>query len=288
MPRGPGVGNADTIQQRARFLGYKRQYLGYCRVFLEPTVSDLYRRYVQHEEDVRSRLIQHIATGRPLSEFRRVFLLDRRLRPTRQSVIDIDYARPTFSHGWCVPSSPQEADVAQNRDTVKAFVDRYAARFTADEGHPDRTDHQQHLVAREVPLDAVYDELLIALQTRDFEDSQQWTAALTMISSYLGIDPEAVCTVYQMRPNVETRRQLRDGRIRELFQGPHPDARGRVYPGDRRLHNAPVTVQLHTVTLREGARADSPLVETDVKFAAIWMAPEVLQDVVVQPQGGDR
>ncbi|MCK4341629.1 MAG: alpha-1,4 polygalactosaminidase [Phycisphaerae bacterium] len=287
MPRGPGVGNADTIQQRARFLGYKRQYLGYCRVFLEATVSDLYLRYVQHEEDVRTRLIQHIETGRPLSEFRRVFLLDRRLRPTRQSVIDIDYARPTFTHGWCVPSSPQEADVAQNRDTVEAFVGRYAARFAADEGHPDRTDHQQHLVAREVPLGAVYDELLIALQTRDFEDSQRWTAALTMISSYLGIDPDAVCTVYQMRPNVETRRQLRDGRIRELFQGAHPDARGHVYPGDRRLHDAPVTVQLHTVTLREGARADSPLVEADVKFAAIWMAPEVLQDVVVQPQGGD-
>ena len=38
MPRGPGVGNADTIQQRARFLGYKRSYLGYCRVFLEPGV----------------------------------------------------------------------------------------------------------------------------------------------------------------------------------------------------------------------------------------------------------
>ena len=32
MPRGPGVGNADTIQQRARFLGYKRRYIGFCRV----------------------------------------------------------------------------------------------------------------------------------------------------------------------------------------------------------------------------------------------------------------
>ena len=56
MPRGPGVGNADTIQQRARFLGYKRPYLGYCRVFLEPGVVQLYRSYVRHEEDMRDRL----------------------------------------------------------------------------------------------------------------------------------------------------------------------------------------------------------------------------------------
>jgi hypothetical protein len=35
MPRGIGTGNADTIQQRARFLGYKQRYLGYCRVYLE-------------------------------------------------------------------------------------------------------------------------------------------------------------------------------------------------------------------------------------------------------------
>ncbi|WP_259279937.1 Z1 domain-containing protein [Enterobacter roggenkampii] len=35
MPRGVGVGNADTIQQRARFFGYKKNYLGFCRVYLE-------------------------------------------------------------------------------------------------------------------------------------------------------------------------------------------------------------------------------------------------------------
>ena len=33
MPRGRGSGNADTIQQRARFFGYKENDFGYCRVF---------------------------------------------------------------------------------------------------------------------------------------------------------------------------------------------------------------------------------------------------------------
>ena len=35
MPRGIGVGQADTVQQRARFYGYNRGHLGYCRIYLE-------------------------------------------------------------------------------------------------------------------------------------------------------------------------------------------------------------------------------------------------------------
>lgn len=287
MPRGPGVGNADTIQQRARFLGYKRPYLGFCRVFLEPAVTASYRRYVRHEEDVRARLIAHIESGRPLSEFRRAFLLDRALRPTRQSVIDIDYSRPTFAQGWCAPSSPQDANIDENRRVVDDFVARRSGSFGNDEGHQDRQDHQRHLVASEVPLCQAYEELLISLQFRDFEDSQRWTSALIMIDRYLEAVPDALCTVYQIRPNVETRRQVRDGRIINIFQGAYPDARGEIYPGDRRMRTGPVTIQLHKLTLRAGSTADSDLVADNVKFATIWMSPEVLQDVIIQPQGGD-
>lgn len=32
--RGPGMNQSDTIQQHARWFGYKADYLGYCRVYL--------------------------------------------------------------------------------------------------------------------------------------------------------------------------------------------------------------------------------------------------------------
>ena len=87
MPRGTGIGNADTIQQRARFFGYKQNYLGYCRVFLEDRVRAAYRDYVIHEEDVRESLIAHEETGKPLDAWRRAFFLDRSLKPTRDNVL---------------------------------------------------------------------------------------------------------------------------------------------------------------------------------------------------------
>ena len=281
MPRGPGVGNADTIQQRARFLGYKRQYLGYCRVFLEQSVSNLYRAYVRHEEDMRDGLIAHIGSGRPMSEFRRVFLLDREFRPTRQSVIDIDYIRPTFRSGWCVPNHPQEADLATNRAIVDGFLQRYAQNFEPDEGHAARQDHQRHRVLHGVPLDVVNDKLLTRLEI-DIQDSGAWTMALILIERYAAENEGAVCTVYHMRPDVVTRRLVRDSRIVELFQGAYPVKTRDVYRGDRELRDPPVTVQLHTVTLRT---EDQQVVAKDVKFAAIWMAPSVSRDLIIQQQG---
>jgi len=288
MPRGPGVGNADTIQQRARFLGYKRPYLGYCRVFLELTVAANFRTYVNHEEDIRKRLIQHIAAGRSLKELRRVFLLDRSLRPTRQSVLDIDFIRPTFRQGWCHPRRPQVADLDVNRGVIENFVARKKNRFGPDRGSDERTPYHRHTIAEGLLLQEVYDELLASLQLRDFEDSQNWTAALVMIDNFLGKQPDAQCVVYRMRPEVETRRGVDDdGTIKQLFQGPHPDVRGRIYAGDRQLRQSPVTVQLHRMTLTEGRQDSAPVVARDVEFAAIWLSPQVQDDVIVQPQGGD-
>ena len=287
MPRGPGVGNADTIQQRARFFGYKRSYLGFCRVFLESAVSDLFRRYVVHEEDVRNRLIEHINSGKPLSAFRRAFLLDRSMRPTRQAIIDVDYVRPNFRNGWCSPNSPHEADLETNNTVIDSFIGDHAGEFVPDKGHPDRKEGQLHLVATGLLLRDVYEELLTQLSTRDFEDSQKWTAALLMISNYLEATDNARCTVFQMRPEFDSFRRVRDGRIVNLFQGPHPDSGGAIYPGDRQKRIAPVTVHLHKISLRDGPRNDSPIIAENVRFAAIWLASEALEDVVIQPQGGD-
>jgi hypothetical protein len=59
MPRSMGVGNADTIQQRARFFGYKKDFLGHCRVYLDAENIHLFSEYVNHEEDIRKKLVEH-------------------------------------------------------------------------------------------------------------------------------------------------------------------------------------------------------------------------------------
>ena len=106
MPRGIGVGNVDTVQQRGRFFGYKRGYLGYCRIYLEREVADAFHSYVEHEENVRRDLQSFQATGSPLTEWKRAFFLEQSLRPTRANVLDLDYMRGRFSNSWFDPTYP--------------------------------------------------------------------------------------------------------------------------------------------------------------------------------------
>ncbi len=104
MPRHPGVGNADTLQQRGRFFGYKRPYLGFCRIYVEQQVLTAFEEYVVHEEEMRRQLEEVRDRNESLTEWKRAFILSPALRPCRANVIRYEYARGTFS----IVGSPPE------------------------------------------------------------------------------------------------------------------------------------------------------------------------------------
>ena len=125
MPRGPGVGNADTIQQRGRFFGYKRPYLGYCRTYLEQDVLSAFEEYVEHEEEMRRQLQQVRDSGSPLSDWKRAFVLSPALRPCRSNVIQYDYARGRYADAWFAPRTVLSApSVIRRQSTSSAELSR--------------------------------------------------------------------------------------------------------------------------------------------------------------------
>jgi len=290
MPRGVGTRRADTIQQRARFFGYKRPYLGYCRIFLEQEVADAFRRYVRHEEDVRRQLSELAAQGRSLNELRRMFLLPRGLHPTRDSIIDIDYVRARVNEGWFYPKSPHDsADAVQsNRDAVIAFLD--SLDLQSDVGHADRSPIQQHQYADDVPLRDAYEQLLLSLRFTRLSDAQDLLGVLLIIRSHLDENPGALCTVYQMSSGTPRVRTVdENGVILNLFQGAAPvnppERRGEVYPGDRFVRTDDrFTLQIHTLNLRE--RGSTAIVHPDIPNIAVWNPEGLSSDILVQDQGG--
>jgi hypothetical protein len=196
MPRSLGVGHADNVQQRARFLGYKRSYLGYCRVFLGSAARSAYERYVRHEEDIRERLEAHARTGKPLTEWKREFFLTSQLKPTRRSVLGLDYVRLSFGDEWWYPGAPHEADLEVNRRVVGEFV--ASLNLVPDSGHPDRTDIQTHQVDQKVSLAKAFDQLLTQYTAAAPDDSQSFTTLRTLLRDYLEEHPKALCSVYVM------------------------------------------------------------------------------------------
>lgn len=285
MPRDMGVGNADTIEQRARFFGYKRRYLGYCRVFLEIGVRDAFRFYVEHERDIRRRLQEHRDIGRPLSEWRRAFFLDTGLSPTRRQVLSLDYRQDTIANDWFWPKVPHGTSelLDANRKTVNDFVQQLS--WQEAPGDARRTIDQVHLISEDVLLRRVYEELLIPLRLTVERDSQLFTGLLLQIKAYLDERGDAPCTIYQMSKGKSRVRSVNDNdEIPTLFQGAnfadtaHKDM---VYPGDDKERSAEgVTVQLHTLQVRQ--KGQGPIIADDVPTVAVWIPQEMAEDWLVQ------
>lgn len=288
MPRGLGDGNADTVQQRARFFGYKARYLGYCRVWLEQDVRDAFEGYVEHEEHMRKRLMDHSASGRPLRDWKRAFFLDQALQPTRRQVLSVAYARGNHGERWVDPSRPHE--LQETIDHNNGLIDRFVAglRLADDEGDPRRTIYQSHRVAHGVPLRNVYEQLLEELRLPGPNDSLQHTALLLQISAWLEKHPNSTCSIFVMSPAAPKRRRTRtvNDDLENFYQGANPSTgpdQGAIYPGDREIaHASDLTIQIHTFELHPHRDSEDQTVYPRVSLVAAHVPGEIGQDWLVQ------
>lgn len=188
MPRPLGTSPAaDTLQQRARFFGYKASYLGLCRVFLQASVKTAFTEYVEHEEFVREAL--EATRGQPLSYWRRDFILTQSLKPTRSNVIGLGIRRIPVN-GWLVPMALQRDDTAAACN--RSLLDRVVAKWTGSYGKAVNAatvlkgaTSSPHDVIEAVPLRAVLEDFLLDVQVRDPSDAEQHSAMLIALSSAL-------------------------------------------------------------------------------------------------------
>lgn len=81
-----GVSNVDTVQQRARWLGYKSKYLDLCRVFATTRILNDFSDIRDHEEDLWDTVRLSNYQGLKFKELKRIFTLGGQLQPTRSSV----------------------------------------------------------------------------------------------------------------------------------------------------------------------------------------------------------
>jgi Z1 domain len=291
MPRGLGGGNADSMQQRARFFGYKYSYLGYCRVYLERDARQGFEDYIEHEEFMRAELIRVRDAHEPLQDWPRRFVLDPSLKPCRDNVLSDPYIRSVASaNDWVYPQAFMGRSGAEefNRGIVNAFVE--AHQFHEDVGHPGRTEVQRHLVTDPLPLREVVQGLIADFRIRDPGEADSWTNTLAILGRLLDESEDAQAVVYLMSGGVARQRGISPiGRVKQFFQGAAPvnppHLRGSIYPGDREIAaDGVVTVQVRRLNLTEGPRANLNVIAQDVPFLAVKLPQTGLRPMVVQNQ----
>jgi len=296
MPRAAST-NADTLQQRARFLGYKKSYEGLCRVFLLDDVIDAFESYVESEEFVRKALAEH--RGKPLREWKRDFILNRALSPTRKAVVGRSFVHVEMDEGWVVPGSLYfDAEAVRHN---RQLFERKAAAWKRAYGYVDATqrpefkdvrrDSPRNILIEGVPINELLDLLLLEVRIRSLDDSTDIAATAISLVKHRNDAMEPPLVDVVLVGNLSTvgligRSLTADGKINNLFVGESPKGAASIdqlnYVGDRALFTPDrVTLHLRYLVFKPDARID-PTIQDCVPWFSVHLPEPVAKDCVIE------
>lgn len=240
--RSRGTTNADTMEQRARWFGYKMNYLDLCRIYVTERVSSDYEVLREHEDDFWESLRNDFSQGISIKDWRRLFILDdSTLRPTRAMVARYTVFQP---RGWRTQNYPirNQSIVQKNIQHINTFFSSHSAQIL-------RVDNKEHLVVRDCPVQQVV-ELLASISV----DGTRWESyyyrkyleRLKMLNRLAGLD-----VIYMSKGEDRVRSIEDDGSINQLMQGPSGN-----FPGDANFHNGVPQLQIHYVACKVSGKVE--------------------------------
>lgn len=243
MPRHSiGKSTADTIQQRCRFFGYKRNYLYSCRVFLpEDTILE-YVDYVEHEEEMR----QWLKDNKDITKVEQLLIISPHLNATRRNILSKNTVT-TKLNGWRQMNTFQCID--ENTHLVQKFVQNHSFTLFNDYNTTDRNHRYIKLSISEVI------KFLSEYKCQNMPDSARKQATLRYLNylSQNGPHPLQYAYIIQMAYEGEARERSFDPetqRVKNLHSG-RSNSGAQTYPGDQQIRfEDSICIQIHYVKLK--------------------------------------
>lgn len=235
---------ADTVEQRARWFGYKEKYMDLCRVWAPNHVLQGFSKILGHEDHFWGRLRNLDKKNADLMEWHRILIIEsENIKPTRSSVASF-YVRKQKDMLQQLRPSTSKADCDHNLEVVRRFFANVDAR-------PTDFGIQSHLVARNVKLGFVQTHLLNQLRQVD----NAWTGLalsdrFAVFHGKLDLDTLDVVWIETDTKGLRERTLKANGAIDGLLQG-RSGAKKSGYPGDAELLPGRTHIQVHTPILME-------------------------------------
>lgn len=85
--RSKSKANADVVEQRARWFGYRKKYFDLCRVYCTRQIKEDFSNLLSHEDDIWGWIKYCQKNNIKIKDMPRLFELDNNLNPTRKSVV---------------------------------------------------------------------------------------------------------------------------------------------------------------------------------------------------------
>jgi hypothetical protein len=273
MPRPlGGTGSADTMQQRARFFGYKKSYLKYCRVFLEGGVKQAFDDYVTHENALHKQLER--VEGKELDAWRRIFILDSAMQLTAKNKVGIFMDTVEFD-GWMKAKYLHEADPLSHQKNYSLYTN-FVSNLGIQPIDPARADPtrfidrraaNQHELYGGISLQTFLDKFIKRwnLENASVEDEIFIESLQYVLEEILRLDSERQhdqtlplkVDFFVMRGSGVAERSLNNRNTINPFQGRAPakttDRAKLTYGGDDDFYfEDSVSVQLHFIKIKSG------------------------------------
>jgi hypothetical protein len=284
MLRTLGGAQGDTLQQRGRFFGYRKDWLNRTRVWLPPDVKYHFDQYIDQEEYLRSDLREFDENNWTLRGWKRRFRLDPAAKLCRKNAIRLDLYRFKTESSWIDQDYVLTSDKRQDENLalVQAFLKgesdfsklRSFTRCTlANSGQTQATRHLQG----EIPLRDL--KLLLASYVVREENRMDFEVIRSLIDDHENDDDYQTVTVINVAADNPTgfrrRRALRDTGGFDLMQG-RGAGRGNVYEGDRAVRNpSRITLQVHTI---DHGPSDSQIESSGLVYLAISLPSTLEQE----------
>lgn len=255
--------NVDNVEQRARWFGYKQDYLDVCRIFATKNIKDDFSAILEHDEDMWSSIERAKERGISFKDMPRIFKNSRSsfLNLTRRNVARTE----TYVLSEWKPQKYYVTDDAIalfNREVVNNYINNHSNMTYEEVINP----VQKHLILEGQSFHNVYNDFLSKLKYRsdeivNDEFFKQFSFALNKVE----INPLTDVVWVRYKVN-STRKILEDDAIQQLFQGPNPNVNSETYyGGDHSLankHPDRIQIQIHFVkpTNRDNIDFYSPVV----------------------------
>lgn len=126
--RAKGKSNVDNTEQRARWFGYKRNYLDICRIFTTNQIKKDFHDIYEHDEALWDTIQKNLNAGKEFKDIPRIFLNNSNLlRLTRPNVAKeerLEYGQIRQQNSFILDKSIQKENAILFDDLKKANVDR--------------------------------------------------------------------------------------------------------------------------------------------------------------------
>ena len=243
MPRySIGKSNADTIQQRCRFFGYKINYLESCRVFLPNDSIIEYREYVEHEEIMRTMLKENT-----LAQIEQLLVLSSAMNPTRNNILSSELIKQKMN-GWRQLNALQH--IQENYSFVSEFLNSKSFKNFKDYRTNDRNHRYIKLEIRKVI------EFLKDFKIANMPDALRKSSTIQYLRYLADNRGIKEAYVFEMSFGVAEgrNRSLIDHngnlKINNIFSGPDPKG-FEVYPGDKGIKfEDSLCIQIHKIRIK--------------------------------------